>query len=246
MTNTNNTLEDARETKDTKDINNNFELIEVTGQDAFKFLQGQITADLELLELLDQDQDQGQDSNQNNTTKHILSSYCNIQGRVISVFYIFKLDDKYILLFLGDTAEIFLKKIKKYAQFSKIKFSDITNIYSNKDLLQGCIKNILNKEDNIDNFIDYLINHKIPIINKEFSENFLPGNLNLLDLNAVSLKKGCYLGQEIIARVYYKGKNKKELTIITNNNKSKISEDENNTIIFFNQKLDEGLAVKSI
>src|SRR5690606_42078372 len=43
----------------------------------------------------------------------------------LSVFYIFKNNSNYVLLFLGDTKDIFIKKIKKYALFSKIVFTDI-------------------------------------------------------------------------------------------------------------------------
>ncbi len=43
------------------------------------------------------------------------------------------------------------------------------------------------------------------------SEKFLPHDVNYPALDAVSFNKGCYLGQEIIARMHYRGKLKQHL-----------------------------------
>ena len=52
----------------------------------------------------------------------------------------------------------------------------------------------------------------IPTIYPETSEKLLPHEINLHQLNAISFNKGCYTGQEIIARMQYRGKLKTELT----------------------------------
>ena len=46
------------------------------------------------------------------------------------------------------------------------------------------------------------------------SEKYLPHPLNLDQLGAISFTKGCYTGQEIIARTEYRGKPKKRLRLI--------------------------------
>lgn len=51
----------------------------------------------------------------------------------------------------------------------------------------------------------------IPSIYPETCEKFLPHDLNLPKLGAVNFKKGCYTGQEIIARMEYRGKPKNRL-----------------------------------
>ena len=56
-----------------------------------------------------------------------------------------------------------------------------------------------------------LIEHKIPTITEKTIDAFLPHHINLIELNAVSFNKGCYIGQEIIARMHYKGTIKKKL-----------------------------------
>jgi folate-binding protein YgfZ len=55
------------------------------------------------------------------------------------------------------------------------------------------------------------IKAEIPNIYPETTEKFLPHELNLPNLNAVSFNKGCYTGQEIIARMQYRGKIKTKL-----------------------------------
>jgi len=50
-----------------------------------------------------------------------------------------------------------------------------------------------------------------PSIHSETSEEFIPQMLNLDILNALNFKKGCYPGQEIIARMRYLGKLKQRM-----------------------------------
>ena len=51
----------------------------------------------------------------------------------------------------------------------------------------------------------------IPWLNKTTSEEFIPQMLNLDQLGGISFKKGCYTGQEIVARTHYLGKTKRQM-----------------------------------
>lgn len=51
----------------------------------------------------------------------------------------------------------------------------------------------------------------LPTIHSQTSEEFIPQMLNLDVLNALNFKKGCYPGQEIIARMKYLGKLKQRM-----------------------------------
>jgi folate-binding protein YgfZ len=51
----------------------------------------------------------------------------------------------------------------------------------------------------------------IPWLFTQTSEEFVPQMLNLDKLNAISFEKGCYTGQEIVARTHYLGKNKRAM-----------------------------------
>jgi len=48
-------------------------------------------------------------------------------------------------------------------------------------------------------------------IDEGTSGHFIPQMLNFERLNAISFRKGCYLGQEIVARLHFKGGNKRHL-----------------------------------
>jgi len=50
------------------------------------------------------------------------------------------------------------------------------------------------------------IQDRIPAVYQATENTFVPQWLNLDELNAFSLKKGCYPGQEVIARLHYLGK----------------------------------------
>ena len=51
----------------------------------------------------------------------------------------------------------------------------------------------------------------IPTIYPETSGQFTPHQMNLPEIGGVSFNKGCYIGQEIIARTHYLGKSKSRL-----------------------------------
>lgn len=54
-----------------------------------------------------------------------------------------------------------------------------------------------------------------PFLSPETQGEFLPHDLNLPALGAVSFQKGCYLGQEIVARMEHLGKTVKQMRCVT-------------------------------
>ncbi len=54
----------------------------------------------------------------------------------------------------------------------------------------------------------------IPWLPAAAAERHLPHSLRLDTLPAISLKKGCYPGQEIVARTHYLGRNKRALSVL--------------------------------
>lgn len=55
------------------------------------------------------------------------------------------------------------------------------------------------------------INEGFPQLSSEYSTEYVPQMLNLQAINGISFTKGCYLGQETVARMQYLGKNKRAL-----------------------------------
>ncbi len=195
-------------------MNSSYGVIQCSGQDALTFLQGQVSCDMRNIT-----PEQGG-----------LGAYCNLQGRVIALFYIAMVDNAYYLILPRDLIPMLLQKLQKFIVFSKATLKDVSNdwyMYTRAANVRERLNKEINIADNVflgittdSNLIieyelsdhewrKFLIEHKIPYIGLNESEKFLPHTINLIDLNAVSFKKGCFVGQEIIARMEYRGKLKK-------------------------------------
>ncbi|KLV06789.1 hypothetical protein ABT56_07895 [Photobacterium aquae] len=61
----------------------------------------------------------------------------------------------------------------------------------------------------------YDIRHAIPRIDDATALEFIPQAVNLQALGAISFKKGCYTGQETVARAKYRGINKRAMYILS-------------------------------
>jgi hypothetical protein len=53
----------------------------------------------------------------------------------------------------------------------------------------------------------------IPIIQPQTRESFIPQMVHLDKLGGIGLNKGCYMGQEVVARAHYLGKIKRHLVL---------------------------------
>jgi folate-binding protein YgfZ len=157
-------------------------LLKISGIDAKKFLQGQLTCDVEAI----------------SEKTHSLGAHCNPQGRVISLFRLHQHQGAYYLLMSRDLVPITLNALKKYAVFFKVELTDATDKLAE-----------LSKTINLETYRDIL--HGIPAIYPETSGKFLPHDLNLHESNTIDFHKGCYTGQEIIARMHYKATRKNHL-----------------------------------
>jgi folate-binding protein YgfZ len=62
------------------------------------------------------------------------------------------------------------------------------------------------------------IKDAIPEVVPETKEAFVPQMINLEGINALSFKKGCYPGQEIVARMHYLGKLKRHMFLAHSDN----------------------------
>lgn len=157
----------------------------VAGQDAATFLQGQITADVHHLTSLYPEK-----KNQG------LAAICNRQGRVMVLFWMVKVaDETFHLLLPRDLAETIEKHLKIFIFRSKVTLQ----------LEEPTAEELAQLPEGL----------SIPWITAENSEAYVPQMLSLDLLGAISFKKGCYTGQEIVARMQYLGKHKRRLALIT-------------------------------
>jgi len=85
------------------------------------------------------------------------------------------------------------------------------SIYPAKSLQLIQLNTHINIEEKIESWQQILTNACYPELCNATSELFIPQMLNLDYLNGISFKKGCYTGQEIVARMHYKGSVKRRL-----------------------------------
>lgn len=188
-------------------------IVAVTGVDSARFLQGQLTCDIETLQ-----PGQGQ-----------LAAHLNPQGRIISLFFLLRNTDSFYFILPKDILDTALGALKKYAVFYKVKLTTETDKahigiselttqkegYKIPSLNLHLSVNETNAPSSLKAWQPFFIEAGIATIYAKTSGLFLPHDLNLPALGAISFTKGCYTGQEIVARMQYKGKMKKALHAYT-------------------------------
>jgi len=217
-------------------------VLAVRGSDAAKFLQGQLTCNLNYL----------------SDTQASLGARCTQKGRMQSSFRILLQGDGVLLAMATELLEPQLADLKKYAVFSKSKLTDESAAWvrfgvsqadqvlaslglelpaetdsvvrgdeliairvspgraelwapaAQADTLRSQLAAQLN-EDELNQWLLGQIRAGIGQVMPQTRELFIPQMLNLQAVGGVSFKKGCYTGQEIVARMQYLGKLKRRL-----------------------------------
>ncbi len=70
------------------------------------------------------------------------------------------------------------------------------------------------------------IEHAFPVVSSAEQSEHIPQAVNVQALNGISFNKGCYTGQETVARAKYRGINKRAMYIVKGNIESPLKEDE--------------------
>lgn len=228
-------------------------LLLIEGVDTLRFLQGQITCDIQQLKPLE--------------TR--LGAACTPKGRVYMNFRALQLSEQRVILRLAaDRLDGVLNHLKKYAAFFKVQMRPLadwailgfamkqstTNQQTNSSPLQdgrcltgktalpiadgylipvpaavdadvrcewwGPATAIASLRTDLNPAVQPVapanwrlseIRAGLANINQALTDVYVPQMLNLHLLDAISFKKGCYTGQEIVARMHYLGQLKKSL-----------------------------------
>ncbi len=194
-------------------------IIEISGADAPSFLQNQCTSDV----------------NDCSFEASLFTSICNTKGRMVASFLLYRITEESFGIILNTQAvPAMLAHLNKYLVFSKATAS--INNEAHVSLVEGasnhafttskstqntlikhpyknyywCVTSDNNHPENVDQ-------HNINILGGVYFsdendvEKLLPQVINLGELGGISYTKGCYIGQEIIARMKYLGKQKKHM-----------------------------------
>lgn len=212
-------------------------VISLQGPDSAKFLQGQTTSDINLVD----------------ATHSVYAAVCTPKGRIISNFFVLQnAPEQFLLVVKQDVLETLITHLKKYAVFFKTELKDVTEQYNVSAMFartetmapqeeyslviptshqEGCSQLTLDNtyfrqtltiasieeelpdaEDEAAFAVMNLLAAR-PLLAKAHSEEILPQWINMHRNGGISFKKGCYTGQEIVARMKYRGKSKKHLAL---------------------------------
>ena len=176
-------------------------ILAVRGPDAAKFLQGQLTCNLAYL----------------NDETSSLGGRCNIKGRLLSSFRILPVGDGLLLAMAGELLEAQLADLKKYAVFSKASLADEgdarVELWVPAQRAEAVLATLRehSREAPLDDWLLGQVRAGIGQVFGATRELFIPQMINLQAVGGVSFKKGCYTGQEIVARMQYLGRLKRRL-----------------------------------
>ena len=220
-----------------------YSAISLTGEEQTKYLQGQVTCNVNSLE----------------SAKLLNGAHCNAKGKVYSAFRLFNYQNSHLLFQPKGTLSASLAELKKFGVFAKVKIEEASHlsffivagteacqpIWQYFEQIPDSLNPIVVKGDaqivylagKMDHFLfmaptaaanKLIESAKLPVYNNQVwqlleivegfpvmsevsVDNYVPQMLNLQAINGISFTKGCYLGQETVARMQYLGKNKRAL-----------------------------------
>ena len=106
-------------------------------------------------------------------------------------------------------ADLSILRIPSEAPRYEIFCVDADGINNAKQLWKQCAKNATTINSNGWNYLNILAG--LPDISEASSEAWIPQMVNYIAVGGVDFKKGCYPGQEVVARLNYLGKTKRRM-----------------------------------
>ncbi|TMM47483.1 tRNA-modifying protein YgfZ [Colwellia ponticola] len=237
---------------------NDFGAISLSGEEQTKYLQGQVTCDV----------------NNSSASNLLVGAHCDAKGKVFSVFRLINRSSAHLLLQPKASIENSLKELKKFGVFAKVTINEVDNLrfialvgeqasgllqqefaqvpdslspvvqVGSTNLIYLAGKQpryiIIDEPSVISTLVDKLslptysqqvwnlleISQGFPILSTTTSGHYVPQMLNLQAINGISFTKGCYLGQETVARMQYLGKNKRALFCLHTDLKQTLTADD--------------------
>ncbi len=193
-------------------------LLKVSGADAGKFLQSQVTAHLAGLK----------------APAATYSAYCSSKGQVIATLLVAPREDYWLVVVEATLRDILIERLQQYILREDVRLEPLSDHYlfivDPHDFLVDSV--VLLEPRTVP--IQYAVSDMNPManpeatvrwrrnellsgiawLNKATSEKFIPQMLGLDAIGAVSFSKGCYPGQEIIARARHLGEVKRRPQIL--------------------------------
>ena len=231
-----------------------FGAISLAGEEQSKYLQGQVTCDV----------------NSITDSSVITGAHCDAKGKVFSVFRLINRYSHHLLIQPKASIAASLLELNKFGVFAKVDITQAQEVSfvalvgaQAPSLLQKHFSQapdsltpviqvgsttivylsgkqaryiLIDSDDNLHKLITPIklpifsqqvwslleISEGFPILSDEHCRQYVPQMINLQAINGISFTKGCYLGQETVARMQYLGKNKRALFTLTTTLASKL------------------------
>lgn len=182
-----------------------FASLELRGPDAADFLQGYLTADLAQL----------------SAETALPMAYCNIKGRVRASGWAVGEQRRVRLLVHASVAEALAADLGRYLVFAKSTLREPAGgLRFDRQRTPGAIAlpptehfATFDAATNAGHsrFAEACAESGFVVVAQGAADAFLPQMIGLADAGAVSFSKGCYLGQEVVARAEHRGAVKQRL-----------------------------------
>jgi tRNA-modifying protein YgfZ len=180
-------------------------VLRLTGQDARRFLQGQLSNDLDLLAV----------------DRPLRAGLHSAQGRVIALLQLFAAGTDVLAVLPRDLADRVRQHLARYVLRAQVRIEDVSDHYAVYGVLDAKDRALRVQprsapapEGEPREAADWLaadVADGLPQVHAATSERFVAQMLNLDRVEAISFTKGCYTGQEIIARAHYRGRVKRRM-----------------------------------
>lgn len=169
---------------------------QLNGADAQKFLQGQVTLHVERLA--------------EQTPRY--TAICDLKGRIQFGLWLNKIDAEHFeIVVTQDQSDEFAKHIKKYGAFAKMTLTVVGEVFPT---LTATSTHFSTQATDVAAWQQQAITQGQAYICQATAHEFQPQELRLHQREGVDYDKGCYLGQEIVARLWFKAKPKHWLHLV--------------------------------
>jgi folate-binding protein YgfZ len=198
-------------------------LLSVTGDDAREFLHAQLTKDIRSLP----------------ADRIALAGWCSAKGRLLASFLVVPSPQGFLLQLARDLAAAVAKRLTMFVLRAKVKVADESERWAQDGVWDmdggaaevswnGTIATVRVAERRYlqlgplaemqaaatareEEWTLQEIRAGRPLITAATQDQFVPQMVNLEKLGAVDFQKGCYPGQEIVARAQYRGQVKRRM-----------------------------------
>lgn len=189
-----------------------------SGPEAGDFLQAQLSADVGALDIGDA----------------TFACYCSVRGQVFGLLLVARDENGYLVAGSKDLLPVMMQRLQMFVFRAKVEFAvdEVLSVYGSLETVAsagaqlfvpgsaglGYVFSEEAPDDGTDAqqpFRREELLRQVSWLDERTTEKYIPQMLGFDQLGAVSFSKGCYPGQEIVARARYLGKVKRKPYVVS-------------------------------